>query len=110
MVNQPPERKEQSFIEPVDPVPLTESTVDDFVAWAAGSDATDRLRVREAIEASRGDASVLSPLFQRLDEAIQSDLGTSLVLLGIIGELRNLDSIDRLDELICGGRGQRRTR
>lgn len=97
---QPPIRSEQTVIEQIMPVPLSIETIDQFIAWASRSDSTGQLKVREEILKAREDSKVLAPLFDRLEKTGINDIGTSLIILGVIGELKNSQTIGRLDTLI----------
>jgi len=96
----PPTSGPQTAIQPVAPITLSVNTVDQFIAWANRSNTTDRLRVRDEIVKAREDSKVLAPLFERLEQAGKNDMGTSLIILGIIGELKNPASIGDLEKFI----------
>src|ERR1051326_5548453 len=80
----PPASGPQTVIQPVAPINLSGNTVDQFIAWASCSNATERLRVREEIVKAREDSSLLGPLFERLERIGSNDVATSLIILGII--------------------------
>lgn len=98
--NQPPARSEQTSIKPVTPVSLSGETIDQFIAWAGRSDSTGYLKVREEILKAREDSTVLAPLFDRMEKTGTNDIGTSLIILGILGELKNPQLIGRLENFV----------
>lgn len=91
---------EKTVIKPIKKAVLTETTVDQFISWASRSDARSYLEVREEINRARGDDAVLAPLFERYEKVSEKDLDMSLIILGIIGELKNPKSIEMLEKVI----------
>jgi hypothetical protein len=82
------------------PISLTLKTLEQFVRWADDSDAAAYWLVREEILKARGDSAVLAPLFAQFENNRTQDLGLSLVILCIIGELKNPHALERLAQII----------
>jgi len=96
----PPTLDRQTHIDPIDSVALDETTIDQFIAWASRSNARTYFDVRSEIIRARDNDDILIPLFDRYDRAIETDLDEALIILGIIGELKNPASIGRLEDII----------
>lgn len=77
-------------------VPLTPATVDSFINWANRSTAASYLKGQQEIIKARNDTTVLRLLFERLARTRTNDLGTSLITLGIIGEMKNPQATESL--------------
>jgi hypothetical protein len=87
-------------IEPPRQVPLRPETVDAFIDRASRADSADHRRVREEIDRASGDTQVVRLLTERLAAVGIRDLGTSLVIVGILGELRNRAALRSLDSVV----------
>jgi len=81
-------------------VPLTPETIDEFIAWASRSTVTNDAIVEEEIKKAQNDTTVLRLLFGRLQKTRQNDLGSSLITLSIIGQMRNPAAIEKLYNLV----------
>jgi hypothetical protein len=81
-------------------IPLTNETIDAFIAQAGRSGAADREKIRGEILKARGNSSLVSPLFARVDSQETEDLDTSLITLSILGELKDPTAIDGFERLI----------
>jgi hypothetical protein len=79
---------------------LNSQHIEGFILWASRVDSAKHLNVREAIWRARGDSTVLPPLFGQLEQTRTTDVGKSLIILGIIGELKNPLSMKRLESII----------
>ena len=97
--SEPPTRSTVTSVEAIGPVPLSAGTIDRFLRWASRAGAHESVRVRDAIVSARGDGTVLAPLLERLQKAGGRDLGTSLVILSIVGELQNPAAVGPLGDL-----------
>ena len=99
--NEPPKQsKEPVVITKAQPVALTPESVKEFVLWASGSGLDEQEKVREAIQKAAHDDVVLKLLFQEYDSVEINDVGYSLIVLSIIGELKNPTSIPQLVAII----------
>jgi len=89
-------------------IPLTLPNVQEFVRWAARVDRLGRLKVRQQIEIARQNKEqgkeqgevVSKALFKQFETAPEQDLGQRLIILSIIGELKNPLSTTRLTEIV----------
>jgi len=79
---------------------LTVETVDEFISWAGRSDSAGHLRAREEILKTREDSTIIASLFDRFESSRTNDLGTSLIILGMIGEMKNPRSLERFATLL----------
>ncbi|MCI0690845.1 hypothetical protein L0337_02440 [candidate division KSB1 bacterium] len=79
---------------------LTATTIPSFIEVASRSDSAVHLKIREKIDNARQDSTLLPPLFDEFDKARANDFGKSLIILGIIGELKNPQATGRLLALI----------
>lgn len=97
----PPKQSEQPVnIDKAKPVALTPSTVKEFTAWASGSDVGEKEAVRESIAKASKDGEVLKQLFAEYEKVKTSDVGYSLVVLSVIGEMQNPASLPGLRDII----------
>ncbi len=87
-------------IEEPQQVPLRPETVDAFIDRAVRADSADRERVRTEIDRASGDTQVVRLLIERLEAVGIRDLGLSLVIVGILGELRNRAALRSLDTTV----------
>ncbi|MEY2564953.1 MAG: hypothetical protein QOH88_3146 [Verrucomicrobiota bacterium] len=71
------------------PVDLNVDSIDDFVDWIAATPVGDAQRIRDQVALAAKDEEVLDALTQNLFDFPIVDLGRHLLLLSIIGELRN---------------------
>lgn len=100
MPDEPP-RFERPFPVPAaEPVALSASSVDAFLAFAGRSGSAQRERVREMIAAARRERGVVDGLFERFERDRDADFGAALLTLSVIGELRSPDALDRLERLV----------
>ncbi len=88
MVQRPPKAK------------LAVRTIDDFLRWVAATPAGKVQEVRDAIAAARAKAEVGSALVARLFDLPASDIGQHLLLLSVIGEMRQPAFVEPLVKFI----------
>jgi hypothetical protein len=81
-------------------VGLTPQTVDSFIERAIRADSADRLRIAQEIARASDDTVVVRELARRLTGTGIRDLGTSLVIVGILGEMRNRRTLRPLDSVV----------
>lgn len=97
----PPQKSENPVIyEKAKPVELSQETTKEFIQWASGSSLEEREIVREAIGKASKEEVVLSSLFQEYEKVKTDDIGYSLVVISIIGELQNQAALPGLEEII----------
>lgn len=96
----PPIKSENPTVyEKAKPVPLTTSTVQEFINWASGSDLTERERIREEISKVANDEEILNRLINEFERVDTTDVGYSLIVLSIIGEMQNPKALTFFDSL-----------
>lgn len=87
------ERDEQTRFDYEQIIPLTASTIDQFIEQAAMSTPqTDQL-IRQQIQLAESDSLVTEMLINRYFQVRDEDFSQGLVILSIIGELRSPDAI-----------------
>ena len=77
-------------------VRLASDTIEEFVRWVAAVPVSDVQLVRDQIAVSRGDESVVAALVGHLFQLPVPDFGRHLLLLSILGELRDPKSVEPL--------------
>lgn len=82
------------------PAPLAADQLDAFLAWAGRSGHDEREAVRRAIAGAERDVALVDGLFARLAKSDVADLDRSLVILGVLGELRDPRARERLLEIV----------
>lgn len=78
-----------TIYEKAKPVALTPASTQDFINWASGSDLSERERIREEISKASKNEQVLSELINEFEKVDTADVGYSLIVLSIIGEMQN---------------------
>jgi hypothetical protein len=81
-------------------VSLEARTLDDFLTWVAGTPVSDVQVVRDAVAASRSDAEVGAALIASLFNLPVADIGQHLLLLSVIGEMRQPAFVEPLVKFI----------
>lgn len=100
-MSETPPRSGKPFPVPrAEPVELQAERIDEFLIYAGQAPGTDRERLREVIHSASKDRAVLDGLFERVERQRESDFGAALVILAVIGELQNVEALDRLDRLV----------
>ncbi len=87
-------------IERVPPVKLEAGSVDAFVGWVARTPGSDVQAVRDAIAAARADGAVRDALIASLFNLPVRDIGQHLLLLSIVGEMRQPAFVEPLVKFI----------
>lgn len=95
-----PKSENPTVLEKAKQVELTPATVDEFLDWASGSDLSERETVRNEIAKASNDKEVLNKLIDEFEKVSSEDLGYSLVVLSIIGELKNPNALPFLEEVV----------
>ncbi len=88
-----------SFV-PSSPIGLKSDAVADFVRWVAAVPVSEAQLIRDEIAKVRDDDSVHEALISNLFQLPITDFGRHLLLLSIIGELRNQKSVESLVRFI----------
>ena len=97
----PPQQSENPIIyEKAEPVELTPETVDAFINWASGSELEERENVRKEILKASKNEEVLKLLFNSYEKVTTNDFGYSLIVLSIIGEMQNVNSLPFFEKII----------
>ncbi len=81
-------------------VPLTAQNIDSFIAWASASGVNEKERVRGEINKMSRDTTISDLLFERFDRVSTGDISYSLVVLSIIGELKQTRNISRFEKIV----------
>lgn len=96
----PQKSKEPTEIGKPGYAPLSEQSIDSFIAWASASGEADRERVRNEISKGAGNPAISDALFKRYDAVTITDLSYSLVVLSILGELKQPQNLGRFEKII----------
>ena len=97
----PPQQSENPTIyEKAKPVELSPETVDAFINWASGSELEEKENIREEILKASKNEEVLNLLFNRYEKVTTNDFGYSLIVLSIIGEMQNENSLPFFEKII----------
>jgi len=78
------------------PVDLNVDSIDDFVGWVAATPVGDAQLIRDQVALAAKNEEVLDALIQHLFHFPIVDFGRHLLLLSIIGEVRNSRAIEAL--------------
>ena len=97
---QEPSGKDAAPSEKVHPVALEVDTIDGFLSWASRADAHTRPKVAAAIHQASSDEAIFLALRKRLEEVEPEDLLTSLLLLSVMGEMRNPAAANEFESTI----------
>ena len=81
-------------------VTLAAGTIDAFVRWVAETPASDVQDVRDAIAAARADGELGRALIASLFNLPAGDIGQHLLLLSIVGEMRQPEFVEPLMKFI----------
>lgn len=81
-------------------VKLDALSIDAFVRWVAGTPISDVQTVRDAVAAARSDEEVAPALIASLFNLPAGDVGQHLLLLSIIGEMRQQEFVEPLVKFI----------
>ncbi|HZD67979.1 MAG TPA: hypothetical protein VFA45_03365 [Actinomycetes bacterium] len=80
--------------------PLDGDNLDAFIDWAAAVPVAATDAIRERVAAAREDSAVLEGLLKRLWDLPAIDVSRHMVLLSIIGELRNPSVVSPLNRFV----------
>lgn len=98
---EPPEPPVLNITPPAStPLVFSAETLDAFIAWAGRSNDQDRELVRAYLHRAAPADWSLGQLYERFQKARAENFDGALVILSIIGELRNPKSIDLLQRII----------
>ncbi len=99
--NPPPKQSENpTTYQKAERTELTSTTVKEFIQWSSGSDLKEREEVRREITKASKDEEVLKLLFEEFERVYIEDVGYSLIVLSIIGELKNPAALPQLEKII----------
>lgn len=99
----PPDKvnlKTDNVVKPMGYVELTDSTITQFITRVAFSRSSELQGVKESISKARQNPHIVTKLKDELDKCVENDLGKSLIILSILGELKLPACIDIFNTLI----------
>jgi hypothetical protein len=77
-------------------VPLASETIEEFVRWVAAVPVSEAQLIRDQIAVAKGDGPVFAALVGHLFQLPVPDFGRHLLLLSVLGELRDPKSVEPL--------------
>jgi hypothetical protein len=78
------------------PVRLSSETVEEFIGWVAATPVGDAQRIRDQVALAAADEGTFDALIKELFKFPVADFGRHLLLLSVIGELKNSRAVEPL--------------